>query len=163
VRGAAILLGVVLTLMGLAVVLPLAMVYWSYSLARGEIKDVFLQPIPPDQSRLQVVFEFTVDGHDGKATYCSRGGNQVDARFRPISDPVLAKDEAAARAKSLLGDDPRLRQTRTVYYKSADPAGTAVIVTEGSPNRRYEIGLALIGGGLLTFVLARRRAREESP
>jgi hypothetical protein len=162
VRGAAILLGVILVLMGMAVVLPLALTYWSYSLARGEIKDVFLEPVAAGQSRMQVVFEFTVDGHDGKTTYCSRGANQVDARFHPIGDPVLPKDEASARAKALLGDDPHLRQTRTVYYKASDPAGTAVVVTEGSPSRRYEVGLALMGGGMLTFVLARRRAKEEA-
>jgi hypothetical protein len=162
VRGAAILLGVALLLMGLAVVVPLALVYWRCSIARGEIKDVFLDQVAPGQARLQVVFEFTVDGKDGKNTYCSRGGNQVDARFRPIEDPLLPKEVAAARAKSLLGEDPHYRQTRTVYYQASDPAGTAFIVTEGSPSRRYEVGLALIAGGVLTFVLARRRAKEEA-
>src|SRR4051812_31919975 len=102
-RRIAALFGVILALAGLMVGLPLASVYWRYSFARGEIKDVFLEPIG-EQARLQVVFEFTVEGKDGKNTYCSRGGNQVDARFRRIEDPLLPKDEAARRARSLLGN-----------------------------------------------------------
>lgn len=161
-RKLGVLFGVILAFMGLVVVLSLASVYWRYSVARGEIKDVFLAPVPPDQSRLQVVFEFTVDGKDGKTTYCSRGGNQVDTRFHHIDDPVLPKDEAQRRARSLLGDDPHYRQTRTVYYHATDPAGTAFIVTDGTPARRYECGLALMGVGLLLMLFARPRAKEDT-
>ncbi len=149
------LLGFLLALAGALVVLPSASVYWRYSHATGDIKDVFEEPLGSDRIRLHVVFEFTLDVKGVRTTYF--GANQADGHYHVIEDPIVDKATAAAMRRALLGDDPRFRRARIVYFEAEDPPGTAFIVSEaaGAPSRRYEIGLAMVAAGLLTVMFSR--------
>jgi len=147
---------------GLLIVAPLAMARWHHVATRAEIKDVFLQPVGDQQARLQVALEFTVPEDGKKISYSSFGNNFADDRLRAISDPVLPLAEAQAYAHRLLGDDPNLRSTCTVFYPPADPADARMIANlAGGPSHVYEFGLGMLACGIMSMMLARRSPRSD--
>jgi hypothetical protein len=156
--------GTLLLLVGLLVAAPLALARWSSDEAKATITDVFLQPVGADQARMLVDLEYTLPGKDERTTWCSLAGNQADARLRPIPDEVLPLEAARRRAHALLGDDPRWRQTCTVYYPPGHPED-AVMVSPGAgaAAHAYDVGLALVTCGMLLIMLARRSAARGAP
>jgi hypothetical protein len=148
--------GVLLALAGTLLVWPQASAFWRYSRTSGEIVDAYVVPVGADQARLQVVFEFAIEAP--KATMRYFGYHQADGLFRRVEDPLLDKAVAERFARSMLGEDPRFRLRRRVFYDASDPAGSAFIISEavGSASRRYEIGLGLVAVGLLLILFAKK-------
>jgi hypothetical protein len=146
-----LLAGLVLVALGVIAIWPQIDAYWRYAVATGEILDVFTVDQPGDQVRLEVVFQFPVPAHAGHAASQTFGYGQADDRFHMIEDPLVRRADVPALKRSLLGDDPRIRPQRRIFYRPDDPAGTAFFVSEaaGRAGHRYEIGLALLATGIL--------------
>ncbi len=151
VRLLRLLTGLVLIVLGVIAIWPQIDAYWRYTVTTGEILDVFTVDQPGDLVRLEVVFQFPVPARSGHAASSTFGYGQADDRFHMIDDPVVKRADVPALTRSLLGDDPRIRPQRRIFYRPDDPAGTAFFVSEaaGRPGHRYEFGLALLATGLL--------------
>ncbi|MBA3707565.1 MAG: hypothetical protein H0W83_01950 [Planctomycetes bacterium] len=155
------LLGVILVLAGGMLMWPLARTYWRYSQTTGEIIDVFPVPVGSDQVRLQLVFEFRIRSKNDKLSIY--GYSQADSQYRRVEDPVVDKSRVPALTRQLVGEDPRFRIRRRVFYEASDPEGTAFIVVDGitETSHRYEVGMAAAVSGLLCLMFARRRRSHE--
>ncbi|MBA2479364.1 MAG: hypothetical protein H0V44_01780 [Planctomycetes bacterium] len=153
--------GLVLVIAGALLLWPLARTYWRYERTTGQIVDVFALPVGSEQARLQLVFEFTLQSKTEKVSYY--GYNQADGLYRPIEDPVVDKARVTEITRRMIGEDPRYRIQRRVFYDAADPAGTAFIVVDGvsDHSHRYEVGMGCVVSGLLCMAFARRRRNDD--
>ncbi len=153
--------GVLLGLLGCCAAMPVAMARWHHLSAEAEISDVFLERtgsgIPDGQARVLVDLEFAVEEDHAHVTWCSLGGNQADQRLRPLADPVVPLDQAQARARALAPDELGRRHTCTVYFLPGQ-ADQAVMVSPAltASLGAYDVGLALVACGMLTFLVGRR-------
>jgi hypothetical protein len=146
---------------------PLALARWHHLSAEAEICDVFLQTvgagIGPGQARLLVQLEFPADEDHQHDSWCSLGGNLADERLRPIADAVLPLDEAQARAQRLIPDAAGRRRTCRVFFPAGHPEDAVMVSPELETSLgAYDVGLALVACGMLTFMLARRLPRTQA-
>jgi hypothetical protein len=157
----------VLLLMALALVLTGSLLAWPQLRGRwllersqARILDVFPTPLDDGTVRLSIAYEYVVPEAPGGHSSTSQIGWQIgDAFFRPMPDPVVARDRVDEVTRRLLDSDHEGVRMRPVYFLPNDPEGGAFILDETAevPSKRLQIGAVLVGIGLLIGFQGLRR------
>lgn len=150
-RRVLIAVGLLVALIGMLLCWPLSRAFLSYERGHARILDVYRLPQPDGQVSLRAVWE--VEVAPGRWLLGDLQRNQF---FRPMDDPVLPESEVAAVTARVLPDHLGRQTLVRAFWSANDPEGTAFIidVSESHPWRRYILGLAACGAGLITARLA---------
>ncbi len=151
---ARIIVSLLLLGFGALVAWPLVRTSVTHHSVPGEILDVLLLPQGRDQVKVRVAYEFQLPNHDMTIAW-----TQADARFRPVADPVLNRDDAERMLASLYYDDERRkRRPITVYYRPNQPQESAFFLSPaaGAGTTRHPLGLVLATVGLLGLLFHSR-------
>jgi len=117
------------SIVGLALAAPGSWINLTHRRTLGEIREIFVTPLPHGQAKLSIVYDFT----DGDTTWMA--WSQDDGWMRPGPDPIAAMADITARSESLRnlalrGDH---HHVYPVMYRANDPAGTAFISLDRGP------------------------------
>jgi len=150
-RRVLIALGLLLALVGMLLCWPLTRTLLTYERGHARVLEIFRTPQADGRIALRTVWEVEVS--PGRWLLGDAQRNQF---FRSMDDPVLAADEVEAVTSRVLPDHLGRQQTVKAFWKKNDPDATAFIidVSETHPWRRYILGLAACGVGLITARLA---------
>jgi hypothetical protein len=151
VRRVLIAAGLLVACVGLLLCWPLSRAFLTYERGHARVLDVYRLPQAEGQVSLRAIWEVEVS--PGRWVL---GDVQRNQYFRPMDDPVLAEDEVAAATARVLPDHLGRQTLVRAFWSANDPDGTAFIidVSESHPWRRYILGLAACGAGLVVARLA---------
>ena len=151
---ARIIVSLLLLAFGALVAWPLVRTSVTHHSVPGQVIDVLLMPQGRDQVRVRVAYEFQLPNQDLTIAW-----TQGDARFRPVADPVMGRDEAERLVAGLYynGENRRPRPI-TVYYRPNQPQESAFFLSPaaGAGTTRHPLGLVLASVGLLGLLFHSR-------
>ena len=150
-RRVLIALGLLTAAIGLLLCWPLSRAFLTYERGHARVLDIYRTPQNDGQVSLRAVWE--VEVAPGRWLI---GDTQRNQFFRPMDDPVLPEGDAEAVTTRVLPDRQGRQTLVRAFWTANDPDGTAFIidVSESHPWRRYILGLAACGVGLITARLA---------
>lgn len=156
-RRVLIALGLLLALLGLLLCWPLSRTLLTHERGQARVLEIYRTPRPDGQVGLRAVWEVEVS--PGRWLL---GDSQRNQFFRPMGDPVLSAADAEVVASRVLPDRQGRQSLVKAFWKANDPDGTAFIidVSETHPWRRYILGLAACGLGLVIARLAWASSRR---
>lgn len=152
-------LGLLLALIGLLLCWPLTRTLLTHERGQARILELYRTPQADGRIALRAIWEVEVS--PGRWLLGDQQRNQF---FRPIDDPVLAPDEVETVATRVLPDRNGRQNSVKAFWRKNDPDATAFIidVSETHPWRRYILGLAACGLGLITARIAWATSRRRS-
>lgn len=150
-RRVLIAIGLITALIGLLLCWPLSRAFLIYERGHARVLDIYRLPQPDGEVSLRAVWELEVS--PGRWILGDLQRNQL---FRPMDDPVLPDAEVESVAARVLPDHQGRQTLVRAFWTANDPEGTAFIidVSASHPWRRYILGLAACGAGLITARLA---------
>lgn len=150
-RRVLIALGLLTALIGLLLCWPLSRAFLTYERGHARVLDIYRIPQPEGDVSLRAVWEVEVT--PGRWILGDLQRNQF---FRPMDDPVLSEAEVESVTARVLPDHQGRQTLVRAFWSANDPDGTAFIidVSASHPWRRYILGLAACGAGLITARLA---------
>ncbi len=150
-RRVLIAIGLLSALIGLLLCWPLSRALLTYERGHARVLDIYRTPRPEGQVSLRALWEVEVS--PGRWILGDMQRNQF---FRPMDDPVLPDTEVESVTARVLPDHQGRQNLVRAFWTANDPEGTAFIidVSASHPWRRYILGLAACGFGLITARLA---------
>ncbi len=129
---------------------PLIYASAHYQVVRGRILEVFSEPLPDDQVRLSIAYEFPVPSRQQRVV--AIGHAQADRSMHRVESVVIPATRLASIEHTLIHVTP----SRRVFYDVNDPIGSAFMLTDLSAVEGigHDQGLVLIIGGLLLWCIA---------
>ena len=150
-RRVLIALGLLTALIGLTLCWPLSRTFLTHERGYAKVLEIYRIPLPDNQVGLRAVWEVEVS--PGRWLL---GDVQRNQFFRPMDDPEVPESEADAASARVMPDRQGRQTLVKAFWKKNDPEATAFIidVSDSHPWRRYILGLAACGLGLITARLA---------
>lgn len=152
---------VALVVTGALLAWPQARGWWLYQRSTARILDVLTEPAPGGLVRLAVLYEYELPRVQGAGERTWQLSWRLgDAFFRPMPDPLVESGRVDQVVRSLLDAERPDRRLRTVFFTANDPVGSAFILDEtaAAPSNRLQIGVVLVGIGLIAGLYAWRRS-----
>ncbi len=156
-RRVLIALGLLLAFLGLLLCWPLGRTLLTHERGQARVLEIYRTPLPNGLVGLRAVWEIEVA--PGRWLIGDAQRNQF---FRQMDDPTLSAEAADSVASRVLPDRQGRQNLVKAFWKVNDPDGTSFIidVSDTHPWRRYILGLAACGLGLITARLAWGSARR---
>jgi hypothetical protein len=153
-----LILGFALVMVGGVLVWPLARAMVRYQMAWARVLEVLPMPVEGGKVRFSVIYEFELPAAAKAPHVHVLGWTQADRGFRPVDDPLVEPERAAALERSYLHEG----RGRRVFYRLNDPEGTAFMVSEAAVGGGlgYEQGMTMVLAGLACCGLGWLRRRR---
>jgi hypothetical protein len=152
-----LVLGFALVVVGAVLVWPLARAMVRYQMVWARVLEVLPLPAEGGKVRFSVIYEYDLPGVPRTPRVHVLGWTQADRGFRPVEDPLVDAERAAALERSYLQGG----RSRRVFFKLNDPEGTAFMVSEaataGGLNHEQGIAMVLVGLACCGLGWLRRR------
>jgi len=141
-----IILGLLLTTIGLVIAWPLVRAALEFRAVRGEILDVITIPVDAEHLRLFIAYDYPLPTHGEYAI----GYTLTDERLQMLSDPVMTVAHANALQRAMKPG----RQVR-VYYDVNHPLDSAFMLSPINPTGglRADHGALMVMLGLALGIL----------
>lgn len=152
-----LLLGLVLIGYGGILAWPLIYASAHFEVARGQILEVFSDPLPNDQVRLSIAYDFPVPSRQKRVT--AMGHAQADRSMNRVDAVIIPAAQLAAYEHDLIHVAP----FRRVFYSVNDPIGSAFMLTDlgAGTGLGNDQGMLMILAGLVMwcigFLVRRKR------